>query len=233
VQSGEGGKRVSSDVIRPATIEGNGDLELPYVLGVLKGDASAPNRKCKGHYFVALQTKDQDFAEAFAQAFSQVLYDQVIVKPLERETNRGYFKGFEVTKGCKEFFLWFKGLSNEGVFALIEGTGSGGVAAFLRGFANSEGSPQKCTVSLRLYNCDVGLLKEIQRLLFQYFKITSTIVDHYSHTRPFLNIQRVQNLQLFLTRIGFSIKRKRERLAWHASKESRPWMYGNRRCGRG
>lgn len=194
-------------VVKTFTIEDH--LSLAYVLGVLKGDGCVADRILP-HYFIDLQTKDEDFAKAFAESLSRVLKEKVEVKPLKRHTTKGFFEGYEVCKGHKGFYLWCKKHLAETV-SIVDGLGKPAAAMFIRGFADSEGSPQKCTASIRLYNKDISLLQSIQWLLSKHFQVSSKILS-YSHTCPFLVIYSSQNFKHFSEHIGFSIERKQERL---------------------
>jgi len=194
-------------IVKTFTIEDR--LSLAYVLGVLKGDGCAADRTLS-HYYIDLQTKDEDFAQAFAESLSKVLKEKVEVKPLKRHTTKGPFEGYEVCKGHKGFFLWYKQHNTE-ITSIIDSLGVNAVAMFLRGIADSEGSPQKCIASLRIYNTDLKLLEDVQQLLEKYFDIKSKILSYPKHTCSFLNIQGNNNLRNFI-RIGFSIRRKQKRL---------------------
>jgi len=194
-------------VIKTFTIKDK--ISLAYVLGVLKGDGCLANRK-RSHYFIDLQVKDKDFAKNFAEALSKVLNENVTFKTLRRSTIRGIFDGYEVCKGHKGFYLWYK-RHESNTISIIESLGPRAISLFLRGFFDSEGSPQKCTASIRLYNKDIPLLESIQRLLLKYFQIPSKILS-YSHTHPFLVIYGWRSFKHFSEHIGFSIERKQKRL---------------------
>ena len=194
-------------------------LSLAYVVGVLHGDGCAAIRS-ENHYSIDLQTKDVDFAESFAEHLSRVLKQTVQVKPLERKTTKGDFKGYEVCKGHKGFYLWYKCHEIDAI-SIVESLGMEAVAMFLKGFADSEGSPSKCISALRIYNKNTALLETVQRLLYRYFRITSVLLNYPKHTCPFLCIYRVDNFARFSQNIGFSIKRKNDRLEVLASKQKR------------
>lgn len=194
-------------------------LSLAYVIGVLHGDGCAAIR-ADDHYYIDLQTKDADFAESFAEHLSRVLKQTVQVKPLERKTVKGDFKGYEVCKGHKGFYLWYKSHQVDAI-SIVESLGKEAVAMFLKGFVDSEGSPSKCISALRIYNKNIALLGTIQRLLQRYFGITSVFLNYPKHTCPFLCIYRIDNFARFSRNIGFSIKRKNDRLEVFLSKQKR------------
>lgn len=209
-------------IVRTFTIENR--LSLAYVLGVLKGDGCVSNRR-RDHYFIALQVKDEDFAKAFSECLSRVLNEEVKVKPIKRDTTKGFFEGYDICKGHKGFYLWCKKHLAEAV-SIVDGLGRPAVAMFIRGFADSEGSPQKCTASIRLYNKDISLLQSIQWLLSKHFQVSSKILS-YSHTCPFLVIYGLQNFKHFSEHIGFSIERKQERLTLLVAQVRRHSYDGN------
>lgn len=193
--------------------------ELAYVIGVETGDAFL-NVKLKSHqYRIRLRAVDREFVEAFNVCVSRVLDcrpHRLWKGAIERETH--------VEFGS---YLLHKFLSQElsDLRAFIEHD-KGCVAAFLKGFFDSEGS-----VSLDGHltgsNTDLGLLRYVQDLLERYFGIEATgphpgkkkgtilVRRGKTYVRNldcFYIYVRTSDLSMFYGEIGLTIKRKRVRL---------------------
>lgn len=194
--------------------------EKAYLLGVLVGDGYMTKSKTKYKHFlhrVSLKVKDKDFAETFAN-YGEMIYG---IKPTIY-----HYKLYEVNFISKNIFLDIK---KYGKFGTKEWrvptdvkTKNEFKCMFLKGFFDSEGSVGYYEkYNLRALNCCssnlVGLL-EVQNLLTS-LGITSKIKSGYSSPKSFkvilmhyLHIYGKENFKKYNQLIGFSIKRKQEKL---------------------
>lgn len=192
--------------------------ELSYLLGVRYGDSSV------NHKDFQLGVKDKDFAEEFTRCLNKVsgrTY-QVHQPP---SCKGGYFVSCGLTVLCSYLLLEL-----EYQKPIIEYYPE----AFIRGFADSEGSVEVhglVPVRITLCNNNTELLEYIKELLCNYFNIYSSITESGKNTpigaiigcikgrlvikreRQYrLRISSRNNMKVFAESIGFSIKRKQERL---------------------
>jgi DNA endonuclease len=200
--------------------------DLAYVIGVEAGDGFLNLKQKTYQYRIRLRAVDREFVEAFSQAVSRVL-------------------------GCPPHKLW-KGNGNEtevefGSYLLhkfllqdllklrefIE-QDKKCVAAFIRGFLDSEG----CVSSngrLSASNSNLELLKYVQYLLRRYFGIESTGPrlgtkkgstitrrgkSYKRNVDVYVIFVRARSLRAFHKEIGLTIRRKKLRLE-KASKRAR------------
>jgi len=176
--------------------------ELSYILGVRYGDLNVRN------YNAVLIVKDKDFAEEFARC------SEVIMKRPYVVSGR-----YRVIVGSKALCDFLKLPLLEAHSYWIEEY----PAEFLRGFFDSEGSPN-IKPFICVSNCNKSLLYYVNRLLDIYFDIKSTVttppssIKRVGKIRPIisrkvshiLRITGLDNVEKFLWEIGFSIQRKNE-----------------------
>jgi DNA endonuclease len=193
--------------------------DLAYVIGVEAGDAFLNVKPKTYQYRIRLRAVDREFVEAFNQAVSRVLGC-----PPHR-----LWKGSTESEIHVEFgsYLLHKFLSQNlsGLYAFIEHD-KACVAAFLKGFFDSEGSVD-LEGHLTGSNTDLKLLRYVQRLLREYFGIQAT-GPHPGKKKGTILTRRgksyVRNLDCyylyiktsclgrFYREIGLTIERKRLRL---------------------
>jgi len=195
--------------------------EKAYVLGVLCGDGSLHIGEKNYQYVVqlnSLQSCDKDFAEAFADAIEATyglkctvaktigygwggrrkclnvrIYSKIVTLDLVRYDPSG--GGFKTATWRVPKEIFYSGLSIK--------------AAFIRGFADSEGSVSKSQNIISLYSSNLAGLYDILKLL-QDLGINGKV---YSSKRAFvLNIRGIDNLKRFKETVNFTIKRKKENL---------------------
>jgi DNA endonuclease len=193
--------------------------DLAYVIGVETGDAFL-NVKLKSYqYRIRLRAVDREFVEAFNQAVSRLLGcppHRLWKGATERETH--------VEFGS---YLLHKFLSQDmsELRKFIEHD-KACVAAFLRGFFDSEGSVG-LDGHLTGSNTDLKLLRYVQYLLDKYFGIQATGPhpgkkkgtlltrrgkSYVRNLDCFYVYVRTSDLNKFFREIGLTIKRKRVRL---------------------
>jgi intein-encoded DNA endonuclease-like protein len=140
--------------------------ELAYVIGVVLGDGCLD----RSHYAVRLKAKDFDFTEEFNSSICRVLNK---AKPyaINREHKYGHFI---VAATSKSLYLFLKN-GMDSYEPIIDKYSS----EFIRGFADSEGTPsysgKRRNPVVRIVNTNLTLLKYIQRLLRDRFQIESRI----------------------------------------------------------
>jgi intein-encoded DNA endonuclease-like protein len=140
--------------------------ELAYIIGVERGDGSLNVRKSIYSYRIRLQSVGVDFVEEFNRCLTEVL------KTPRHSTWKG--AGRRETHVEASSFLLYRFLRKpfEDLKPFIEHCANCS-AAFLRGFFDSECCVSK-EGSLTASNCDVGLLRYVQRLLLGKFDIETT-----------------------------------------------------------
>lgn len=192
--------------------------ELAGVIGVVLSDG---NRYLHGGYRIRLSVKDRDYAEAFGQDLAKVLRKK---KPYEPRWSRSQ-QHWSVTGYS---ILLFKHLDMplQKLKPSIEANRTC-VARFLRRFFDGEASIYGR--NLTLYNTNRKVLVYIQQLLRRYFGIETTALnrnvragysfrDHrtgkiYQAKKTCFRLYiRVHSLPLFHRYVGFTIKRKQQRL---------------------
>jgi len=186
--------------------------DLSYVLGVVFGDGYL---YCHGtHYTIGLDTTDCDFARRFRDAISRVLRKKIyLCYDRSRERYRVFAWSRHLYCFLKHDLDYFK--------AYIEIFPHD----FIRGFADSEGCvyfgkrkdrPNSYKKWIQMTNSDLQLLTYVGTLLSK-FKIYSKIREHKTRNRNWkrlwnLVIERNLDIRRFKVLIGFSIKRKNEKL---------------------
>ncbi len=193
--------------------------DLAYVIGVETGDAFLNEKRNNYQYRIRLRAVDVEFVEAFNRS---------VAKVLECPPHR-LWKGQAVREIEVEFgsYLLHRFLSQHlrGLKVYV-GHDQACMAAFLRGFFDSEGSVDE-KGHLTATNTDAGLLRYVQQLLDKYFGIQA-IGPHRGKKRGTVLTRRgksyirnstcyyvyVRTISLgkFLEDIGLSITRKRVRL---------------------
>jgi intein-encoded DNA endonuclease-like protein len=193
--------------------------ELAYVIGVETGDAFLNEKRNNYQYRIRLRAVDVEFVEAFNQAVARV----------RGCSPHKLWKGKNIRETEVEFgsYLLHKFLSQplDELKPYIEHSAES-VAAFLRGFFDSEGCIDTRR-NLSASNSDLRLLNYVQHLLLTYFGIETTsprigtkkgsVITRrgksYRRNAPVYVIQlRGRYLKAFCDKIGFTIRRKRSRL---------------------
>jgi intein-encoded DNA endonuclease-like protein len=191
--------------------------ELAYVLGVLHGDAYLVKPR-KNIYEVEARVKDIEFAVEFSKVTSKLLGRKYREPEWDDSHNR-----WRVYYRSKAFHTWYREQNLKSLRQYIEHN-EGTVAYFLRGLYDSEGCKYRCK-QVSLSNNSEKLLYYVQYLLEKYFDIIATgpylVVEAGSihtikngekikanHNIYSIAISRKQDVQRFLSEVGFSIKEK-------------------------
>lgn len=192
--------------------------ELAYVIGTETGDASLNATIGNSQYRIRLKAKDRSFVEEFDRAVSATLNcgRHRIWKTKDSE--------YYVEIGS--YFLYgFLRRPLEELKCFVEHCEEC-VAAFVRGFFDSEGSVSK-SGELTAYNTDLELLGYVKDLMFRFLFIESTgphlnarkgslLVrrgkSYYRNSDCFFIYVRKKSLATFYKRVGLTIPRKRVRL---------------------
>jgi intein-encoded DNA endonuclease-like protein len=217
-----GGRIPSLELLEPSE-------DLAYVIGAVCGDGCAKieRRVHKGYRqaIIRLNAKDKEFVEEFAIRIGRVLNRPPPKVRVQRLT--GYYSGCYY---CSEvasktlYELLKKPVDLERLRKYIEHCDKCS-AAFLRGFFDAEGSVTK-TGSIYVGNSDYRLLKYVQSLLGRFEivttgpyllhrrgSITHSNGKQYIRRRDvyYIYVKRSCNMR-FYEHIGFTIRRKQERL---------------------
>jgi intein-encoded DNA endonuclease-like protein len=219
VHSPYNGRRIPSlELLEPSE-------ELAYMIGVVLGDGYAyrKRRAIKGYrdVVVGLKAMDREFVEEFAKCLAKVLGRKQI-RPRFRDDVGKYV----VEVGSKTLYeLLKKPVDLDRLKKYIEHC-KRCVAAFLRGFADSEGSVNKRGY-ICIYNTDQRLLIYVKELLRRLgiestgptLNQRGTIINDprmgkkYTHNKDChrLHIRASSNMS-FYRYVGFTIRRKQMRL---------------------
>jgi intein-encoded DNA endonuclease-like protein len=215
----------STELLRPSE-------ELAYVIGAKVGDGYTTERRriIKGYsaFVIGLQVKDREFATEFGQCLAEVL-GRRSAKP--RYSNS---KGMYVIEVCSQtlYELLKKPVDINKLKKYIEHCEKC-MSAFLRGFADSEGSVSE-RGQIIIYNTNHELLEYVKGLL-QRLSIESTgpwpkrqqgktyydptKMKRYTHKKEcyYIYIRADSNIN-FYKNIGFTIGRKQKRLENYVKK---------------
>ncbi len=201
----------SIELLRPSK-------ELAYVIGVVLGDGYTTRErrtvKSYNNIRIGLYVKDKEFAEEFSRCLAKVL-DRRLIKPRTR-TRYGKSKRYVVEVRSQTLYeLLKKPVDLDKLRQYIEHS-EDCMAAFIRGFADSEGSVSK-SGQIRIANTDRVLLKYIKDLLEHRLGVAATgpwpKVSHDPNKKDcyYLLIRASSNLK-FYEIVGLTIKRKQRRL---------------------
>jgi intein-encoded DNA endonuclease-like protein len=222
------GRRIPSlELLKPSE-------ELAYVIGVKVGDGYTYRRKhaikCYNHVWIGLKAKDREFVEKFARCLAKVLGRKQI-RPRFRDDVGKYV--VEV-RSQTLYELLRKPVDPHRLKKYIEHC-ERCVAAFLRGFADSEGSVNKRGY-ICIYNTDQRLLIYVKELLRRLgiestgpmLNQRGTIINDprmgkkYTHNKDChrLHIRASSNMS-FYRYVGFTITRKQIRLESYVKRTTR------------
>ncbi|MEM5834605.1 MAG: LAGLIDADG family homing endonuclease [Candidatus Aenigmatarchaeota archaeon] len=193
--------------------------ELSYIIGVCFGDASLYKQK-NYHYKIELRAKDKEFVEKFSYCLAFIL---------DKKPNKIYEDGkyFRIQVGCKSLYNFLAGKKLKDLKYVIEKYPK----EFLQGLFDSEGCPhveanKGFVVKVGLVSTSLELLKYVKQLLKKFkidSKITMCIKPGSSCTFDKKRIVRKKyvyrlivhkfcNTKKFAVKIGFTSKRKQEKL---------------------
>jgi intein-encoded DNA endonuclease-like protein len=197
--------------------DGKPSPELEYINGVMFSDGF--KYFDNGKYILCLSVKDKEFAEEFGRCLAKVLGKKEPYKPFWNKNRRQW-----IVAVCSVQLFKFLDRPLEELKPYIEYSKET-VASFLRALFDAEGSIYKR--KLCLYNTDKELLSYVQYLLKKFFNIDSTIhlaikkgsINHFPNGKVYKANQdeyylyiHARSLLNFYEHIGFTIKRKQQRL---------------------
>jgi intein-encoded DNA endonuclease-like protein len=200
--------------------------ELAYVIGVKVGDGYAYRRRrtIRGYndVWIGLKAKDKEFVEEFARCLAKVLGRRQIRPRFRDDVGKYVVK----VRSQTLYELLRKPVDLKRLKKYIEHC-ERCVAAFIRGFADSEGSVRK-DGSVTIYNTDLRLLTYVKDLLRRLsIESTGPILStrrgtvtqdprtgrKYPRKKDCYHIYiRTSSYTNFYKYIGFTIKRKQQRL---------------------
>jgi intein-encoded DNA endonuclease-like protein len=208
------GRRIPSlELLKPSK-------DLANVIGIVLGDGYA-YRKSDYCYIIGLAAKDKEFVEGFAKSLAKVLGR----KPIRPRKNSGKYVVEVASTTLYE--LLKKPVDLKRIRSYVEHCPKC-AAAFLRGLFDSDGFISK-EGYVTLYNTNYEMLIYAQKLLRRKFGIETTgpwpakqkgaiKYDHntgkvYKHNEDCYYIYvKTQSLPAFYRHIGFTIRRKQQRL---------------------
>lgn len=213
----------------PHLFEPTPSPELAYVIGVVLGDGNLSQRKKSGERsgrVIRLRARDKEFVEKFALAMSKLLRKRKPYKVVfENNQYRVYGYSFYLFEFLKKQFDTLK--------PFIEAYPT----EFIKGVVDSEGSVKisvwrwktyrTLTINVAITNTNLELLLYVHELLRKHLGIESIIKPSYKAGSKFwrngkeftrkkdvydLVITKLNDVKLFASRVGFSIKRKHQKL---------------------
>ena len=204
--------------------------ELSYILGVLDGDGYV--RVMGRHYLVGLSSIDKEFVETFNNALVKIFGKNKPYAIWVEKRAPPRKPSYGVKGVCKRFVIWYLSTSKKERWMLAKEYPK----HYLRGIFDSEGSVivQESYTSnapaldcrIVLYNTDLELLMFVQKLLAEQgyeskiYKVYDAVgyakfPEGYFPRRKAeyaLTITKRENVKRFANEIGFTIRRKQERL---------------------
>jgi intein-encoded DNA endonuclease-like protein len=220
VHSPYNGRRIPSlELLKPSE-------ELAYVIGVVLGDGypKMKRRVIKGYNYVwiGLKARDREFVEGFGRCLAKVLGSRQIRPRYVKSSGR-----YVVEAESKTLYeLLRKPVDLDRLKKYVEHC-ERCVAAFIRGFADSEGCVEKSGY-IRIYNTDLRLLTYVKALLRRpniesmvpkLNKRRGTLINNPRTGKQYITNMdcyyiyiRASSNANFYKYIGFTIKRDQQRL---------------------
>jgi len=204
-----------------------------YILGVMCGDGclftTTAEKKCWTYrlYAVNLAVKDLDFAQEFSRCLNSV-YGLTIKIGLQKRND----------KNPNHSDIWVASTKRKAIFEdlskykfgtkswevpkeIVSSKDARIIGSFLRGFFDSEGSVSfgKRSSMLSVCSTNVSGLETVRTLLLRLgLKVSEVKLNKRNELKSnhnecfYLHITHRNNYILFLQKVGFSIKRKEDRL---------------------
>jgi len=180
--------------------------ELAYILGVMFGDGY-----CSGVCQIKLGVIDKDFRDYFSQVINRWLG---IAPKLHEYRRRGrlYYEAHFNSIDVRDFIYEF--LRKEKIpEEIIQSKNEMIKCMFIRGFFDSEGSVIMNKLrTVKAANKNLDVLKSIKEMLIRIGFNPERIVGYRNPNGVHAICLYGDNIKLFKEKIGFSIKRKMERL---------------------
>ncbi len=178
--------------------------EKAYILGVLCGDGYIDKN------FLKLEIRrDKEFIEEFLRCFKEVYGLDYTYYYYKRRNS--YISNIASKIICKDLLSYgnFGTRIWEVPRYILKSNNKLVKCSFLRGVYDSEAHVGEYTITLT--SSSQGAIKSISNLLGQ-LNVKHTIYKHSKY--PIICIKKKENLRLFKELIGFTIKRKMEKLRW-------------------
>ena len=181
--------------------------ELAYILGVMFGDGYTYGRVRAN--VVGLGVIDKDFRDIFASILEKWSGKRPYIVEYPKR-GRLYYTCLLYSTSAGEFLANYKKLGNI-PDDILDGTNEVKIM-FIKGFADSEGSGQLYRITIT--NKNIKLLNGIKAMLVSLgFDGTKLQVKNHTKFGVYgLNISGKSNVNLYKVLIGFSIKRKQEKI---------------------
>jgi len=206
--------------------------EKAYILGVLCGDGYLTFQKEKSRYLIGLDVCDEDFADEFRRCLKEV-YGLLPSKILRNRRVTNFSKNpklmyciYLTSKLVVEDLLRYSKSFKTKEWTVPEEILNSSIeikSAFLRGLFDSEGTIidlSKGRAILQLCSGNDKSLLVIKDILLNDFGV-NTKIDFNNNKVMQLRTYRYENIKNFSDKIGFTIKRKKEKLAFCLSSYKR------------
>jgi intein-encoded DNA endonuclease-like protein/DNA-binding CsgD family transcriptional regulator len=192
--------------------------EKAYVLGVLAGDGWLSYYPTKRRCQIGLETVDEEFADEFRRCLNKV-YGLNPSKKKVFVKNPKWKDKYRVRSCCKaacEDLLSFGVPFRQDDWLIPPAIKNASIdvqASYLRGFFDSEGSVEANGRRIKGTSSNLPGLVDISALL-RDLRIRSRIICLSKGNVGDVRIQDRASVELFAENVGFTIKRKKEKLHW-------------------
>lgn len=228
---------------------------LAYVLGVLCGDGCLSKLKCSNHRRFELQTTDREFANALSNKFFLAFGEKPRWNELDRsgltaskhKYNSHYYRIICHKQKITKFLSQFKSHTKDWRVPLFIKDGNNSIkSSFIRGMFDSEGDVTLSKKEGKYYyprtrfsnTNEVGTL-ELKQLMKSigvdsYISREHRMIDKYEVNVVRIIISGLKRNKSFFNLIGFSIKKKQEKLRRYLCEKDISFGvdvgYGNTSC---
>lgn len=179
--------------------------EMAYIFGVLIGDG----------YFLYCQFRLDTIDKEFRDYFSKIVEKWAGKSVREREFRNGksyFYQSIFHSKEAYEFFTLLRENKLKFIDKILDSNDKI-KTYFVKGFSDSEGSIAADHRLIRIYNTDKELLERVRNVLISLEFDPNKMHIRLSTDKTYeLGIKSSENIKLFYHKIGFTIKRKQERL---------------------
>jgi len=202
--------------------------ELSYVIGVFLGDGCLRTQADNYEYAIRLKVKDKEFAEEFSRALAKILNKG---KPYSVGKENDFTRGNRIRYRAQASSKLLSNFLSKPLGNLLFYVNPFYVE-FLRGLFDSDGftaisAKEKFNVGIGLVGTDLKILKFVRQILKENFEITCNISPTIKPDRKViiwgkvytakktvysLMINKFEDVIKFYKNVGFSIKRKQEKI---------------------
>jgi intein-encoded DNA endonuclease-like protein len=200
------------------------DVDVCYILGVLKGDGYVKMHKrnpTQYHkhqtkaYYIGLKAKDEDFVKAFANTLERIFKRKCKIYSNSKNGKTYYYTSLS----SHSFYDWYTNLTIKEIKDALTRLDESEICAFLRGFYDSEGGCVTGSQNKKVVFCcntNKDLIDLINCLLQKIGVSKTRIIEQkgaFSDKIVYrLDLWRKDDIDIFRNKVSFSIERKNAKL---------------------